>query len=98
VVSAEQMAAAEAAAEAHGAKDAEATKENCAIGTWIELVLEGEDGVGIPGERYIIELPDGSKRMGRTDASGCVYLDGLPEGDCKLDFPNLDKEAWESAD
>jgi hypothetical protein len=65
---------------------------------WLLIELVGEDDAPIPGERYVVELPDGTKREGALDAHGrAVILDIEKPGSCKVSFPDLDKEAWEEA-
>lgn len=62
--------------------------------TWIEIQLIGEDDQPIPGERYRIELPDGSVREGRLNDKGLARVDGIDPGQCVVTFPALDEEAW----
>jgi hypothetical protein len=63
---------------------------------WIEIELVGEDNQPIPFEEYTVILPDGSPVNGYLDEDGFVRLDGIrTPGDCKISFPNLDKEAWQ---
>ena len=62
--------------------------------TWIEIRLIGEDDQPIPGERYRIELPDGTTREGRLDDKGKARVDGIDPGTCAVTFPALDEEAW----
>lgn len=65
--------------------------------TWITIELVGEDDKPIPGERYRIELPDGTVREGRLDGSGLARVRGIEEpGQCVVTFPDLDEEAWKS--
>lgn len=63
--------------------------------TWIEVKLIGEDDRPIPGEPYRITLPDGSISSGTLDSDGLARIELIPEGDCKICFPRLDKDAWE---
>ena len=66
--------------------------------SWIEIELVGEDGEGIPGEKYRITLPDGETvAEGTLNGKGLVRIEGIEKGECKVCFPNLDKEAWEKA-
>ena len=65
------------------------------ITTWIEIELVGEDFRGIPNELYKITLPDGKVREGKLDSRGRARLEGMDPGKCKVEFPNLDKDAWE---
>lgn len=62
--------------------------------TWLEIVLVGEDGKGLPGERYTVVLPDGTLRTGFLDEDGRARFEDLVLGNCKVSFPDLDSEAW----
>jgi len=62
---------------------------------WIEVELIDEGDQPVPGEKYRIELPDGSVAEGTLDEKGLVRVDGIDSGTCKITFPELDKEAWE---
>jgi hypothetical protein len=64
------------------------------VRTWLEIVLVGEDDQPIAGERYRVELPDGSVREGRLGSDGSASFDDIDPGRCKIGFPDLDKEAW----
>lgn len=75
------------------AKDAKKAVET----TWIEIRLIGEDKKPIPGERYRIELPDGSVREGSLNDKGAARVEGIDPGQCEVTFPALDKEAWVKA-
>ena len=64
---------------------------------WITIELLGEDDKPIPGERYRIELPDGSVQEGRLDGLGLARVRGIEQaGKCAVTFPDLDEEAWSS--
>lgn len=66
--------------------------------TWIEVCLIGEDDKPVAGERYQIELPDGSVTGGSLDGDGLARVEGIAKpGECKITFPDLDKNAWEAA-
>lgn len=54
--------------------------------TGIELVDDG--GRPLVGQRFVIELSDGSERIGVTDAQGCAELD-LKPGGATVRFPDL---------
>jgi hypothetical protein len=62
---------------------------------WIEIELVDEENQSVPGEKYRIELPDGSVVEGSLDSQGRARCEGIAPGNCKITFPNLDKEAWE---
>ncbi len=65
--------------------------------SWIEIeLIDMEDGP-VPGERYIVTLPDGTEKEGTIGSTGIVKVSCDSPGTCKLTFPDLDEEAWESA-
>jgi len=64
---------------------------------WIEIELVGEDGKGVADQAYRIVAADGQEYPGRTDAFGRGRVDGIPAGNCKISFTELDREAWEGA-
>jgi hypothetical protein len=62
---------------------------------WVEILLLGEDDKPIGGAEYRLELSD------KTILTGCLGSDGLARhegllqgGDCRICFPQLDKDAW----
>jgi type VI secretion system secreted protein VgrG len=63
--------------------------------SWIEIELKDEEDNPIPGEKYEIEVPGGRKAKGTLDENGYARVEGFEEGECKVTFPNLDKDAWE---
>lgn len=66
--------------------------------TWIELELVDEDDNPVSGERYRVTLPDGETiATGTTDSDGMARVTGIDPGECKINFPDLDKDAWEKA-
>jgi hypothetical protein len=69
------------------------SSEKVADLSWIEVQVVDENGAALAGARYKAELPDGSSREGKLDRSGRLRLDGIPAGDCKVRFPDLDKSA-----
>jgi hypothetical protein len=58
--------------------------------TFIGIELVDEDGDPVPDEPYVIELPDGSKRKGRTDGAGKAQLAGVPAGTYHVTFPQAE--------
>jgi hypothetical protein len=62
---------------------------------WIEIELLDDGGKPISGERYFVELPDGSQKSGRTDGQGRARVDGVDPGTAKVSFPDLDKKLYE---
>lgn len=65
--------------------------------SWIEIELVDEEGAPVPGEKYEITLPDGSVKTGTLGAIGFARVERIDPGNCKVTFPNLDKDAWEPA-
>lgn len=63
--------------------------------SWVEIELVDEEDQPVPGEKYRVELPDGSVAEGTLDEKGFARIDGIDPGTCKICFPELDKEAWE---
>ena len=64
--------------------------------SWVEIELVGEDGNPIPGETYRITLPDNSVVEGSLDEKGAARINNIAPGTCKVSFPKLDKDAWET--
>jgi type VI secretion system secreted protein VgrG len=63
--------------------------------SWIEVLLEDEKGDPVPGEKYRVTLPDGETiAEGTTDDKGLGRVSGIDPGNCKITFPELDKDAW----
>jgi uncharacterized Zn-binding protein involved in type VI secretion len=61
---------------------------------WISIELTDQDGKPVPDEMYHIELPDGSAVDGTLDSKGKARVDGIDPGNCKVTFPNLDRDMW----
>ena len=57
---------------------------------WIELVLRDSEGRPRGDERYRLKLPDGQVKEGKLDASGVARVTEIPEGTCKVSFPELE--------
>lgn len=66
--------------------------------TWIAIQLKDQAGQPVTGERYRIEMPDGTIAEGTLDEKGAARIDGISDpGSCKVSFPALDQDAWDSA-
>ena len=63
--------------------------------SWIYIELVDEAGQPVPGKRYRVTSPDGRIAEGRLDGNGRARIEGVEPGKCKIDFPGLDKDAWE---
>ena len=63
----------------------------------IELVYE-DDGEPLGAEEYCVTLPSGDEIRGYLNVHGKAHIDYIDdEGQCKIEFPNLHKDAWKSA-
>lgn len=65
--------------------------------SWIKLKLVDEAGNPVPGEAYKVVTSDGRTASGTLDEKGEAEVKGIEPGNCKVTFPNLDKDAWEDA-
>lgn len=72
--------------------EAEKPKEKKA---WIEIILVDMDGKPVPGVKYRITPPGGAPKEGRLNEHGQAGLYEIEPGNCKITFPDLDKEAWD---
>jgi hypothetical protein len=62
---------------------------------WIEIVLQDDEGRPVPGEEYLVTLPDSMVVRGYLDDAGFAHLEPIdPGGTCKVNFPNLDSNGW----
>lgn len=62
---------------------------------WIVVELVGENGEPIPSELCRVTTPDGDVIERETDIQGKVEVRQISAGDCMVEFPELDKDAWE---
>jgi type VI secretion system secreted protein VgrG len=66
--------------------------------SWLEVELIDDADQPVAGEKVMVTLPDGKVYTGRTGPDGVLKVTGVEKGaDCKITFPDLDKEAWEKA-
>jgi hypothetical protein len=65
--------------------------------SWIEIELLDEEDTPVPSVKYEIELPDGAVAKGSLDGNGFARVDGIKPGECKVSFPEYDKDAWSKA-
>lgn len=61
---------------------------------WIEIELVDEAGDPVADVAYVITAPDGTEHAGRTDGEGTARVSEIASGQCKIRFPELDKDAW----
>jgi len=78
-------------------KAAEVTADSDLISmNWFIVELFGEDGNSVPGINYKVVMPDNSVRKGFLDENGKALINDFEKpGECKVSFPELDKETWE---
>lgn len=62
---------------------------------WIEIALVDNEGKPMPGVKYRITPPSGQSVEGRLNEHGQAGLYQIEPGNCKITFPDLDKDAWE---
>ena len=85
--------AAAAAAATDGAAPAAAglvTAKN----SFIQFEMVDKSGKPVPGLKFNIEFADGVKKDGVLDANGRARFDQIEPGDCRITFPELDKDSW----
>lgn len=63
---------------------------------WVEFELVDLEGEPVAGQRYRVTLPDGTVREGFFGRDGRLRYEGIPEGPCTIELPDLDAEAWEA--
>ncbi|WP_165704060.1 hypothetical protein [Enhygromyxa salina] len=65
---------------------------------WVEILLVGEDDVGIAGAECEVTLATGKVVRRRTDRHGIVRIEGITSAaNCKVSFPQIDEAAWAPA-
>lgn len=57
---------------------------------WIEVQVTDEDGNPLIDEDYVLFLPNGERREGKTDGNGFVKERDIPSGEISIEFPNLE--------
>lgn len=65
--------------------------------SWVGLQLEDEDGEPVAGQRVRLKLADGSIRESVSDERGRLRLDGIPVGNCQVEFVGIDGSDWRAA-
>ena len=65
--------------------------------TFIEIEMVDDKGRPVPDLAYRIEAPDGKQYEGTLDADGKARVDDIEPGNCRITFPDLDKDAWSDA-
>ena len=65
---------------------------------YLEVELLDDAGKPVPGEQVRVTLPDGlTVAEGTTDEKGLFKVTNIDPGQCKVTFPDLEKEAWTPA-
>jgi hypothetical protein len=82
---------------AHKPPDKQTDEQKEENTSWIEIELLEEDDTPVAGVKYEIKLPDGTFAKGTLDGNGFARVDGIKPGECKVCFPELDKDAWSQA-
>ncbi|MEE9443242.1 MAG: hypothetical protein V3V99_11325 [candidate division Zixibacteria bacterium] len=54
---------------------------------FVEIKLLDEEEVPIANEDYVLILPDGSEKKGKTDGDGNIRIDDVPPGRVRVEFP-----------
>ena len=72
-------------------KDVE--KEQDKKTAFIGIKLTDEKGNAVVGEKYAVELPDGSVSQGTLGADGTAKIEGFEPGQCKVRFPDLEDDS-----
>lgn len=65
--------------------------------SWVGIQLEDEEGEPVPSQRVRIKLADGSVRESVSDDKGRIRLDGIPQGNCQVEFVGIDASDWRAA-
>lgn len=65
--------------------------------SWIEIEMVDEEDQPVAGMKYEVTLPDDTVAKGTLDQNGFARIEGIEPGECKITFPDLDKDAWEKA-
>ena len=84
-------------AESDSSSPAKAHKPDPEATSWIEIELVDEQDQPVSGERYEVEVPGGAVSRGSLDQNGYARIEGIEAGTCKISFPELDQDAWETA-
>lgn len=77
-------------------QDQQAAQQQPAATTdhFIEIELVDDGGKPVANAAYVIELPDGTQKTGRTDGAGKARITGIDPGTAKVSFPDFDKGAY----
>ncbi|HEU0123754.1 MAG TPA: type VI secretion system tip protein TssI/VgrG [Bryobacteraceae bacterium] len=62
---------------------------------FIEIQVNDEDNLPVPGEYFEVLTPEGTVASGTTDEKGFSRIDGIQPGTATIRFPNRDKTVLE---
>ncbi|MBN1207999.1 MAG: hypothetical protein JXB05_24255 [Myxococcaceae bacterium] len=65
--------------------------------SWVGLQLEDEEGEPVTGQRVRIKLANGTYKESVSDDKGRLRLEGIPEGNCQVEFVGIDGGDWRAA-
>lgn len=65
--------------------------------SWVGIQLEDETGQPVAGQRVRIKLANGTYRESVSDDKGRLRLEGIPAGQCQLEFVGIDGNDWRAA-
>ncbi|REL27693.1 hypothetical protein DXX93_14760 [Thalassotalea euphylliae] len=82
---------------AGSANQTENSEQEEAPSACLEIELVDEQDQPLAGEKYQVELPDGTMAKGTLDNKGYVKIAGFEPGNCQVSFPDIDSKAWEKA-
>jgi len=61
---------------------------------WLIIELYDDENNLIPNEKFIIHLPDGTKKKGSLNSKGFSKLEDLPPGKVEIEYPESDAEHY----
>jgi hypothetical protein len=64
--------------------------------TWIEIILEDDEGNRVPDTEYLVTASDDSEHSGVLDEEGFARVDGIQPGACRVSFPLLEDDDWDA--
>ena len=64
----------------------------------MEITLADENGEPAASEKYVLHLPDGTKRDGKLDSDGYAREDDIPPGEVEVEFPDVEYASTEESD
>ena len=65
--------------------------------SWVGIAARGRGRRAGAGQRVRLKLADGSVRESVSDDKGRVRLDGIPQGNCQVEFVGIDGSDWRAA-